>query len=189
MKYILTAFLLSFVACAHTATPLPAGEWAYRYDNGALAYYDGAAWAYGVGHDQKPPVRRAPVLGAAAPSTYQWVAPLTAASYGVLATQGGTVYEAHCTVKTISASETLYVFFIDTLSGAQPTNGTAAINGGVSGGMTAAGNDVTWSDQTNPVLTFVNGIMFAASLTPDTYTAPNAADVLRCDAKLRSTTP
>ncbi len=186
-----TLGILALVACASPAprAPLPAGQWAYHYDNGGMAYYDGRAWDYGVTPAQQAPRRSHPLLAAAAPTTYQWVSPLTGASYGSMATGAGMVYEAHCVLQVVSAGETLYVYFVDTGGSSQPTNGTSAINGGVSGGMTAVGNEVTWSDQTNPVLTFTNGIMFAASTTPDTFTAPNAADKVRCDAKLRSTTP
>lgn len=192
MKGLIVAFAMLVVACAtsRAAQPLPAGQWAYSYDNGGMAYYDGHAWSYGTRSCAAAPSSVARVrFAAAAPATYQWVVPLTAASYGLMATGSGIVYNAHCTIKTIASNEILYVFFIDTASAAQPGNATAAINGGVSGGMTTAGNDVTWADQTNAALAFTNGIMLAASLTPDTYTAPNAGDVLRCDIKLRSSNP
>ncbi len=186
-RSILIALLLSLVACSHPApsAPLPDGQWAYRYNDGGMAYYNGRSWSYGVVDKQVPH----PLLAAAAPATYQWVTPITAASYGLMATGSGTVYEAHCVVKTIASGETLYVYFIDSSSSSQPTNGTTSINGGVSGGLTAAGNEVTWSDQTLPVLTYANGIVIAASTTPDTFTAPNVSDVLRCDLKTRSNTP
>lgn len=190
---ILSALLLTLIACAHHApppAPLPAGQWAYHYDNGAMAYYDGQGWVYGSDQcKQRAPAPRPHLLAAAVPATYTWVAPFSGASFGLMATGAGIVYEAHCVVQAITAGETLYVYFVDQSASTQPANATAAISGGVSGGVTAVGNEVTWSDQTNPVLSFTNGIMLAASTTPDTFTAPNAADKLRCDLKTRSTTP
>lgn len=145
------------------------------------------------------PAARAPMFASAVPATYQWVGPpsLGGNSYKLIATGAGIVYEAHCVVQAIAASDsggtTIYIYFIDRAAFTQPTNGTASINGGVSGGMNSVGDEVTWRDTTNAVLSFTNGIMLAASATPDTFTRPNGAaaatDNIRCDVKLRSTTP
>ncbi len=135
---------------------------------------------------------RVPLLFADSPvpATYQWVALNNGKSWGLVASGAGVVYEAQCVVQANDAADQLYVYFIDTANGlVRPSNGTTSINGGVSGGLKAVGDTVMWSDNTNAVLSFANGLMIAASKTPDTFTRPNAGDKIRCDAKLRSTTP
>ncbi len=166
MRIVLAIALILTLSCAHPAAPQVDYAW--------------------------PVLASVPV-----PATYQWVSPLSGASYGLIALGSGIVYEAHCTVQAIGANP-VYVFFIDTSFSSRPIVGAHAINGGVSGGMVAAGDAVLWQDQTNAALTFIHGLVLAASTTPDKYTCPNYSDGscigvdpvnLRCDVKLRSTTP
>lgn len=182
------------------------GGWIWREADGTTAWYlpssgyvwetpSGVVWAQprtsSAAPSQPPsvtpfsPGHTGPIF-AAVPSTWTWVPPTIDADHGSLAMGSGTVYELHCVLSVISGSGPYYIMAFNSAGTAQPSNGTSPLPGSVSGGMTAVGNDVTFSDQTYPSIFFTLGLLVALSSTADTFTAPAAGNQVRCDAKLRA---
>lgn len=202
MKRFIVFAVLSLLplalACGATHWPLrvPEGpdgsvEWIWQTEAGTTYYVPGRGYTWAVDVDRSVRVPGRQHVLAAIPTTTQpltWVQPITDADHGLAAVGAGYVYEIHCILQTTASDAsfpTLYVAGFDQSSASQPTNGATPIYGSVSGGLTTAGNDVTFADQTYPAVTFSSGLMLALSTTPDTFTAPTAGNQMRCDVKLK----